>query len=321
MNDSSDTFPDNPRVAVILPAYNEEQTIAETIREFNHELPAATIWVINNRSSDATEETAKNTILSLRCAGGVINESRPGKGNAIRRAFIEIDADIYILADADTTYPASSVAQMMKPILDKQSDMVVGDRHSNGNYKRENKRQFHSFGNLIVRFMVNALFKASLADIMSGYRVFNRKFVKLYPITVEGFEIETDMTLHALDKRFRILEIPVNYKDRPEGSFSKLNTVSDGIRVVSTIFNILRFYRPLIFFGGLAIIFSLAGLIAGLPVILEYIDTHYINHIPLAILATGLEVTSIIFIAIGLILDSMVNQERRNFERDLLNFQ
>lgn len=306
-------------VAIILPAYNEELTIAETIKDFNKVLPNANIWVINNRSNDGTEKIATDVISRLRCGGGVINEHRPGKGNAVRRAFLEIDANIYILADADMTYPASQAPSLMAPVVSGEADMVVGDRHSAGHYAAENKRVLHGFGNRLVRDLVNKLFRSSLADIMSGYRVFSRRFVKSYPILAEGFEIETDMTLHALDKRFRIIEIPVNYRNRPAGSFSKLNTLRDGARVLSTIWNILRYYRPLLFFCGAAIFFSLLGLMAGIPVFEEWIRERYIHHVPLAILATGLEIVAIVLAAIGLILDSITHQDKRNFERGVLD--
>ncbi|HEN3568466.1 TPA: glycosyltransferase [Yersinia enterocolitica] len=307
------------RTAVILPAYNEEQTISATIEDFYNELPDAAIWVVNNRSTDETQEKAKKTFMRLGCKGGVINENRPGKGNAVRRAFLNIDADIYILADADLTYPAAQVHKLLVPIINDEADMVVGDRHSEGHYQAENKRALHGFGNRLVKSLVNKLFKAKLVDIMSGYRVFNRAFVKSYPILVEGFEIETDMTLHALDKRFRIIEIPINYRDRPEGSLSKLNTFRDGARVLSTIGNILRYYRPLVFFGSTALIFAVIGIIAGIPVIDEWIRERFISHIPLAILATGLEIFAIVFAAIGLILDSITHQDKLNFERDHLS--
>ena len=308
-------------IAVILPAYNEEQTIAATIEGFYQALPDAAIWVINNRSNDATEQTALDTLSRLECKGGVINEKRPGKGNAVRRAFLDIDADIYILADADLTYPAVQANEMIAPIIAGEADMVVGDRHSAGQYAIENKRALHVFGNRLVCGLVNKLFRADLTDIMSGYRVLNRRFVKNYPILVEGFEIETDMTLHALDKRFRIVETPVSYRDRPAGSCSKLNTLRDGTRVLSTIGNILRYYRPLAFFGSVAIFLALFGLIAGIPVINDWVTERYIYHIPLAILATGLEIVAIVFAAIGLILDSIMHQDKRNFERELMNFE
>lgn len=307
------------QIAVILPAYNEEQTIAATIEDFHSVLPDSAVWVINNRSSDATEQIARDTLSQLGCKGGVINERRPGKGNAVRRAFLDINAAIYILADADMTYPANQVHELIAPVITGEADMVVGDRHSAGHYAVENKRALHGFGNRLVRDLVNKLFNANLVDIMSGYRAFNRRFVKSYPILVEGFEIETDMTLHALDKRFRIVEIPVEYRDRPIGSFSKLNTLRDGARVLTVIGNILRYYRPLIFFGGASILFFLLGLAAGIPVIDEWIRDRFIHHIPLAILATGLEIVAIVLAAISLILDSIMCQDKRNFERELLN--
>lgn len=306
------------QIAVILPAYNEELTIAATIKDFHRVLPDAVVWVINNRSNDATESLARDTISSLGCQGGVINEYRPGKGNAVRRAFLDIQADIYLLADADLTYPASHAAELIAPIASGEADMVVGDRHSAGHYAAENKRPFHDFGNGLVRGLVNFLFKAALADIMSGYRAFNREFVKNYPILVEGFEIETDMTLHALDKRFRIVEVPIQYRDRPAGSFSKLNTFRDGARVINIISSILRFYRPLAFFGVTAVLFMLCGVAAGVPVFHDWIRERYIHHVPMAILATGLEIIAVVLAAIGLILDSTTHKDKLNFERDLL---
>lgn len=309
------------KISIILPAYNEEQTIANTIRSFYTALPSAELWVVNNNSTDNTEAIAREVIGKLGATGGVIIEPRKGKGNAVRRAFHEIDADIYVLADADLTYPAERINDLIKPILDGRADMVVGDRHSAGHYQRENKRPLHSFGNRLVQSLVNTLFSASLVDIMSGYRSFNRHFVKCYPILVEGFEIETDMTLHALDKRFRVVEIPVEYKDRPVGSTSKLNTYRDGAKVIFTIARILRYYRPLAFFGGASILFCLAGLLAAVPVFDDWIRERYIYHVPLAILATGLEVVAVLTMGIGLTLDSITDQDKRNFERDLLNRQ
>jgi glycosyltransferase involved in cell wall biosynthesis len=305
-------------IAVVLPAYNEENTIVETISGFRKALPEASIWVINNRSSDDTERTAYEAIERLGCTGGVINESRPGKGNAIRRAFIEINADIYVLADADLTYPPAQAQLLIDPLIRGNADMVVGDRHSNGRYAAENKRPLNNLGNKLVRWLVNKLFGSKLMDIMSGYRALSKQFVKNYPILVDGFEIETDMTLHALDKRFRIIEIPVEYKDRPEGSVSKLSVPRDGFRVIKTIFNILRHYRPLLFFGSTGIIFIVLGLAAGIPVIDEWIEHQFIYRVPLAILATGLGIISIMLIAVGLILDLIAHQDKLNFERSLL---
>jgi glycosyltransferase involved in cell wall biosynthesis len=306
------------RTAIILPAYNEELTIEATIRSFHAELPSAFIWVIDNKSEDSTQALARETIAQLGCPGGVIFEGRKGKGNAIRRAFHDIEADIYVLADADLTYPANRVHDLISPIKCNIADMVVGDRHSGGHYGAENKRALHGFGNQLVRGLVNRLFDAKLDDIMSGYRAFSRLFVKTYPILVEGFEIETDVTLHALDKRFRILEIPIEYKDRPTGSVSKLNTFSDGFKVLFTIARILRYYRPLVFFGSTSIFFFLSGLLTAIPVFMDWIQQRYIYHVPLAILATGLEIVAVVMFAIGLILDSISHQNKCLFEGELL---
>ncbi|HYD80943.1 MAG TPA: glycosyltransferase [Paucimonas sp.] len=310
--------PDQPDVAVILPAYNEEQTIADTIAAFHAALPLARIFVINNNSSDATESIARATLAELRCPGAVINERRQGKGNALRRAFMDIDADVYLLADADMTYPAARARDLIRPIVEGEADMVVGDRHSNGHYAQENKRALHGFGNRLVQAMINRLFNARLVDIMSGYRAFNRQFVKTYPILVEGFQIETDMTLHALHRRFRIVELPVEYRDRPPGSFSKLNTLSDGAKVIFTIAQILRYYRPLAFFLGLAMAFAVAGGVAAIPVFEDWIRERYIHHVPLAILASALEIVAMMSLGIGLILDSLAHQQRFEYERQLL---
>ena len=308
----------NAKIAIILPAYNEEKTIEKTILSFHKELPSAAIFVINNNSSDKTYQIASNIISKLKKKtldkGVVINEFRQGKGNALRRAFLEIDADIYALADADLTYPAPEIFKLLNPILNNEADMVVGNRHANDHYLAQNKRQFHNFGNSLVKSLVNYLFKANLKDIMSGYRAFTRKFVKNYPILVDGFEIETDMTLHALDKRFRIIEVPISYKNRPSGSESKLSTFRDGFKVIRIIFNIFRHFHPMIFFGSLAILFSFLGLVFGFTVVDEFINTGYIKHIPLAILAAALELFAIILFAVALILDSINYQARFNFE-------
>ena len=304
------------RIAVILPAFNEEQTIIA----FHKYLPEADFWIINNNSTDKTALIAQSTLKTLVANGGVIDEVRQGKGNAVRAAFHNVDADFYVMADADLTYPAEQVHDLLRPVLEGCADLVVGDRHSGGNYQRENKRLLHNFGNRLVQGLVNQLFGANLVDIMSGYRVFNRRFVKTYPILVAGFEIETDMTLHALDKRMRIIEIPINYRDRPPGSFSKLNTLRDGMRVIKTITTVLRYYRPLTFFGSAAFLFAFLGLLAGIPVLEDWVTQRYIYHVPLAILATGLELMAIGFASIGLILDSITHQDKRQFERDLLNF-
>lgn len=304
----------SPRIAIILPAYNEAATVAATMRSFHTAMPQAQLVVVNNNSGDDTAEIAARTLGELGATGRVLNETRQGKGNAVRRAFLEIEADVYVMADADLTYPSERIHDLIRPIVDGSADMVVGDRHSGGHYAAENKRALHGFGNQLVQRMVNRLFNAKLVDIMSGYRAFNRPFVKTYPILVEGFQIETDMTLHALNRRMRIVEIPVEYKDRPEGSFSKLNTISDGIRVISTIGSILRHYRPMVFFGAVSALFCVSGLVAAVPVVQEWLQLQYITRIPLAVLAASLEIVAFLLLAVGIILDSLSHHEQHRAE-------
>lgn len=308
---------ENQQIALIIPAYNEEKTIARTIEDFVRYLPESLVIVVDNNSSDNTANIALSKMKGLQCNGRVLFEQRQGKGFAIRKAFNEIDADCFIMVDADTTYPAEKVYDLLKPIVQGEADMVVGDRHSSGFYKSQIKRRFHNFGNVLVTRMINKLFRSNLSDIMSGYRTLSRHFVKNFPILSRGFEIETEMTLHALDKRFRVLEIPISYTDRPEGSHSKLNTFKDGIRVLKTILWVFKDYRPLVFFGLLSILFSIAGLMIGLPVLIEYFEMRYIYRIPSAILATGLMVISLLFFAIGLILDTVAKFQRFNYELQL----
>lgn len=302
-------------IAVVLPAYNEELTIEGTMHGFFQELPDAFFVVVDNNSSDRTAAIAQRALAESGARGVVISEPRQGKGNAVRRAFLEVDADVVVLCDADLTYPAERVHDLIAPIVSGQADMVVGDRHSGGHYENENKRRFHSFGNELVRRLVNTLFKAKLTDIMSGYRAFSAGFVKDYPILVEKFQLETDVTLHALDKRYRIYEIPVEYKDRPTGSHSKLNTFSDGARVLFTIAQILSYYRPLQFFGTLAAIFVVAGFIVAVPVFEDWVTYRYIYHVPLAVLAAVLEAVAMTSLGIGLILHAINHQFKMLFER------
>ena len=310
-----------PDVAVILPAYNEALTIRQTILDFAGELPDAHIVVIDNNSEDATGDIARDCFKELGIRGTLLRERRQGKGNAVRKAFTEIDADIYVMADADTTYPAKDVHKLIRPVVDGEADLVVGDRRSLGRYRQENKRSFHDFGNDLVKRLINILFASDLKDIMSGYRVFNRVFVKNYPIMVGGFELETDMALHALDKRFNIIELPIDYVDRPEGSLSKLNTFQDGFRVLLTIFNILRYYKPLYFFTLFALFFMCAGVLVGVPVINDYIVYQYVYHVPSAILATGLEIMALMSFIVGLILDSIETNNKKRFEHRIVAFK
>ncbi len=306
------------KIAIILPAYNESLTIKETILSFYDELPTANIVVIDNNSDDDTSKIALQTFEQYDINGTLLYEKKQGKANAVRFAFKQIKADIYVMADADMTYPASQIHVLIKPIQQEYCDMVVGDRLSAGDYKKENKRPFHNIGNHLVKTMVNKLFNSNISDIMSGYRAFSKKFVQNYPILVEGFELETDMTLHALDKRFNIKEIAINYKDRPDGSFSKLNTFNDGAKVIFTIIKVFRYYRPLLFFGLLSLFFAFLSLVSSIPVFDDWFRYQYIYHVPLAILATGLGLISIIFISLGITLDAIAHQHKIEFEQKVM---
>ena len=306
------------RIALIIPAYNEEATVGDTIEGFFRQIPDLHIVVVDNNSSDRTSEKVRAKFKDLGCQGTLLFEKRQGKGMAVRKAFSEIDADYYIMVDADSTYPPEDVKRLLGFALEGGHDMVVGDRHSAGSYREQNKRRFHNFGNGLVTKIINLLFNNTLSDILSGYRIFSRKFVKNYPILSSGFEIETEMTLHGLDKRFSILEVPIQYFDRPEGSVSKLNTFRDGIRILRTICWIFKDYKPLLFFGTLALLFFLIGFFVGLPVIIEYIQSRYIYRVPSAVLATGLMIFALLFFAVGLILDTVEKFQRFNYELQLL---
>lgn len=307
-----------PSVAIVLPAYNEAATVEAVILAFHHALPDAQIYVVDNNSNDGTAEIARATIAKIGAHGEVLHESRQGKGCALRRAFLSIEAEVYLLADADLTYPADQALDLLAPVLRGEADMVVGDRQSGGHYLAQNKRQLHGFGNGLVNRLINYFFDADLKDSLSGYRAFSRTFVKTYPVMTPGFQVETDMTLHALDKRFRILEIPVAYVDRPAGSVSKLNTVADGAQVLFAIFQILRYYKPFAFFGSIALLAMLAGLVASVPVFSDWFLYRYIYHVPLALLAAALEIVAVIVMAVALILDSMAHQQKMSFELLLL---
>ena len=297
-------------IAIILPAYNEELTIAETMQDFLSVLPNAPIYVIDNASTDGTADRARAVYRETACKGRVIFEGRKGKANAIRKAFLEIDADIYVMADADMTYPAKDLPSLLKPILEGQADMVCGNRHASGVYQRENKRKLHNLGNIFVRHLINKLFNGNLQDILTGYRVMTRRFVKNYPILASGFELETEISIHALDKGYTVVELPTDYKDRPEGSVSKLNTIQDGIIVLKTIFSIFARFRPLAFFCGVSAFFALLSLLAGSFPVVEYFRTSKIERFPLAILASGLAMLSMLSFATAIILNAIATQQR-----------
>ena len=303
------------KIAVLIPCYNEEITVEKVIKDFRKELPDADIYVYDNNSKDRTAEIAK--------ANGAIvkHEYKQGKGNVVRSMFYDVEADIYVMVDGDDTYPAEFVHQLIEPVVEGRADMAIGDRLSNGNYQKENKRHFHEFGNNLVKKSINVLFKANLKDIMTGYRVFSKKFVKNMPVMSPKFEIETEMSLYALDKRFVIEEIPILYRDRPEGSVSKLNTVKDGMKVLKTILKMFKNYKPLKFYTAIAVIIFLLGIIIGIPVFMEFFSLHYITKIPSAILAMGLVTLSVIIGQCGVILDTVVRQNRENYELNMLRYK
>jgi len=302
------------KIAVVLPAFNEEGAIALTIEDFSKFLPNARYFLIDNNCSDNTVEKATTVAQHLNLSLTVIREEIRGKGNAVRKAFALIDADLYVIVDADFTYPAKFAPKMIDKITQGGHSMVVGDRLTGGSYLLQNTRQLHNFGNNLITKAINILFKADVKDVLSGYRVMTRDFVKNLPILGQGFELETEITIHALDKRFSIYEHPIEYRARPVGSFSKLNTFRDGTRVVRTIVRIFRDYKPFKFFLYIAAIPSLTGLLFGTRPILDYLDSRYVSHVPLAILAASLEICALLIVTIGVILQNLSNTERRLFE-------
>lgn len=303
------------KIAVLIPCYNEEKTIKKVVMDFKKELPDADIYVYNNNSNDNSMK-----ILSEINGITVRNEYNQGKGNVVRRMFREVDADIYVMVDGDDTYPAEDVHKLILPIIEGKADMTVGDRLSNGTYKNENKRKFHEFGNNLVKKSINILFKNNLQDIMSGYRAFNKIFVKNIPILSPKFEIETEITLSALDKRFIIKEIPIIYRDRPEGSVSKLNTIQDGLKVSKTILRMYKDYKPRKFFLFISFILFIFGLLVGIPVIVEFAKTHFITKVPSAILATGFMMMAAISLQCGLTLDTISKANKEKYELNLIRY-
>lgn len=299
------------KVAVLIPCYNEALTIEKVVKDFQKELPNADIYVYDNNSSDETSAIAKK-------AGAIVRkEPRQGKGNVIRQMFLEIEADYYLMVDGDDTYPAEFCHDLLKPLQEKMADMTIGDRLSNGTYTEENKRAFHDFGNNLVKNSINRLYKSNIQDVMTGYRGFSRAFVKSFPVMSSGFQIETEFTIHALDKRFRLVEVPIQYRDRPEGSESKLNTFSDGFKVIMTIVKMFKDYKPFLFFMlGFALFFIL-GLLVGLPVIIEFAKTGFIDKMPSAILASSLMVLAVLSLVTGLILDTVVSNAKKEYELNL----
>ena len=296
------------KIAILIPCFNEELTIGKVIDDYRKALPKADIYVFDNNSTDDT------VAVSNKHDAIVKKEFRQGKGSVVRAMFKQVDADIYVMVDGDDTYPVDCIDQLLQPVIEGYADMVVGDRHSAGFYQAENKRNLHGFGNNLVKTLINFLFRSDLKDIMSGLRVFNKEFVKLISINSDGFEVETEMTLHALDKKYRIIEVPISYKDRPEGSYSKLNTISDGIRVIKTIFWVFKDYKPLYFFGVMSLFFFFLSMVIGTPVVVEFVQTGYINKVPSAILSTGLMLIAVLSLFSAFILDTMVKQHRESYD-------
>lgn len=304
---------DHCDVAVLVPCYNESITIGKVIDDFKAVLPNADIYVYDNNSSDGTADIAREHGAIVR------KEVRQGKGHVVRQMLRDIDADYYIMVDGDDTYPADAAPQLLEPLVCGDYDMVVGDRLSNGTYGEENDRAFHGFGNNLVRTLIKWLYGFRFSDVMTGYRAFNRAFARTIPVISGGFEIETELSIHAVDKAWRIAEVPIDYRDRPEGSESKLSTFSDGAKVLRMIMSLFKDYRPLALFGWLSLIFIVAGLVVGIPVIVEFADTGLVPRLPSAVLAVAFELVGLITLGCGLILDTVVKSNRRQYELNVLN--
>ncbi|MBR2801307.1 MAG: glycosyltransferase [Erysipelotrichaceae bacterium] len=302
------------KVAVLIPCYNEELTVEKVVSDFRQQLPEADIYVYDNNSKDRTGE------LALKAGAIVRKETQQGKGNVVRTMFREIDADCYVMVDGDDTYPAEEVHGLIKEV-EEGADMVIGDRLSNGTYYAENKRGFHNLGNNLVRGLINRLFDNDIQDIMTGYRAFSKRFVKTIAVMSPGFEIETELTITALVYRYHIANVPITYRDRPEGSSSKLSTFKDGFKVLVKLFDLWKDYRPLLFFSFFSLVFLILGLLTGIPVITEFIATSYVSKVPSAILASSLCVLAFLSLMLGLILDHERNVEKREHELDVLGWE
>ena len=297
-------------IAVLIPCYNEAKTIAKVVRDYRAALPEADIYVYDNNSTDHTDDIARE-------AGAIVRyEYRQGKGNVIRSMFREIDADCYLMIDGDDTYPAENAREMVNLVLERKVDMVVGDRLS-ATYYTENKRPFHNMGNWLVKGLVNTIFKGSVSDIMTGYRAFSYQFVKSFPVLSKGFEIETEMTIHALDKNLSVQSVQVEYRDRPADSPSKLNTYSDGMKVLRTIVRLYKEYRPMSFFGLLAALMALVSVILFVPIFAEYLHTGLVPRFPTLIVCGVMGTMALLLWVCGLILDTVAKKHRQLFEINL----
>ena len=297
-------------IAVLIPCYNESRTIEKVVRDFRRVLPEAVVYVYDNNSSDGTGDIAAR-------AGAVVRKERmQGKGNVIRRMFREIDADCYLMVDGDDTYPAEDAPAMVAAVLNEQADMVVGDRLSS-TYFTENKRPFHNMGNGLVRASINRLFGSDVKDIMTGYRAFSYAFVKTYPVLSKGFEIETDMTIHAINRRMQVANVVVSYRDRPDGSESKLNTYQDGMKVLMTIARLYKNYRPFAFFGLLASVLALLSSGFMIPVLMEFAQTGLVPRFPTLIACSVTMLAALLLFISGLILSTLQEKDKRDFEFQL----
>ncbi len=302
------------KIAVLIPCYNEAKTIEKVVKDFKAALPEAVIYVYNNNSSDDTAAIAE-------AAGAVVrNEYKQGKGNVIRRMFREIDAECYIMADGDDTYPAEFAPAMCEKVLTRHADMVVGDRLSS-TYFEENKRPFHNFGNSLVRGSINMLFKSNIRDIMTGYRAFSYQFVKTFPVLSAGFEIETEMSIHAVDKNMFVENEVIEYRDRPEGSVSKLNTYSDGFKVLRTIARLYRTYRPMRFFGLVSALLIILAMCFFIPVFVEYVNTGLVPNFPTLIVCGFVVIAAIQSFFAGMMLQTIVQKNRQDFEMELIRLE
>ena len=301
------------KVAVLVPCFNEVQTIEKVVTDFLNIIPENShVYVYDNNSVDGTAERAER-------AGAIVrHEYQQGKGNVIRRMFREIDAECYVLVDGDNTYPAEHAPVMIEKVLNHQCDMVIGDRLSS-TYFEENKRLFHNFGNLFVRKSINLLFKSSIKDIMTGYRAFSYQFVKTFPVLSKGFEIETEMSIHAIDKNLAIENVIVEYRDRPENSISKLNTYADGIKVLKTIWKLFRTYKPMIFFGTIATILAIVSVMMLFPVFREYFQTGFVPRFPTLIVGGFIMIAAIQSFFSGMILETINRKNRQDFELKLID--
>lgn len=298
------------KIAVLIPCYNESKTIEKVVKDYKAALPEADIYVYDNNSKDGTDEVARK-------AGAIVRyETKQGKGNVIRTMFRDIDADCYLMIDGDDTYPAENAREMCEYVLNDNVDMVIGDRLSS-TYFQENKRPFHNLGNKMVRGLINKIFKNNINDIMTGYRAFSYKFAKTFPVLSKGFEIETEMSIHAIDKNFTLKEIPVQYRDRPAGSVSKLNTYKDGARVLKTIATLFKEYKPSLFFNTISIFFYIIAILFAIPVFSEYFNTGLVPRFPTLIVACISLVIGLLLNVTSLILQVIVKKHRQLFELQL----